>query len=459
MENFAGRSLLQRRSPISVMIQAGVDVTVVMLVFWLVATAFDGNFLLNHLIVLLLTLILMALVFDNQGIYRRNRGYLKKSWDLIRSWTVVATISLSIVYLLNILDDIDREMLIAFFGGSILLQMLSHILFRLLSTRIKAESVRVATIGKSSSTASIALKIGNNPWLKEKVVGTYLVDAGPELGSSHGLSEKVITELKESGVSKIYLSLPLKDTHLVDTLYSKLAPYNFDVLWVPDFGSLKLINPSFRELSGSPVISLSETPLLGVHRLKKDLFDRIFAVFALMIFAPVMIATAVAVRLSSPGPVFYRQNRTGWDGRIFQIWKFRSMRVHQPDEGFIQQATKGDPRITSVGRFIRKTSIDELPQLFNVLDGSMSIVGPRPHAIEHDQHYSKKVDAYMDRHRIKPGITGLAQVRGYRGETETDELMRKRVEADVEYINSWSLWLDLEIIFRTVLTLFNKRAY
>lgn len=168
-----------------------------------------------------------------------------------------------------------------------------------------------------------------------------------------------------------------------------------------------------------------------------------------------MLVCAVLVKLSSPGPVFFRQRRYGLDGREILVWKFRSMRTC--DNGpVVAQATKQDPRITPIGSILRRTSLDELPQLFNVLDGSMSLVGPRPHASAHNEHYRKLIRGYMLRHKVKPGITGLAQVEGYRGETETLEKMQKRIDCDHRYIQSWSIWLDLKILLRTVFVVFKQ---
>jgi len=166
---------------------------------------------------------------------------------------------------------------------------------------------------------------------------------------------------------------------------------------------------------------------------------------------------AIAVKLTSPGPVLFKQNRHGCDGEVIRVWKFRSMRVH--DDQQVRQATRDDDRVTPLGRFLRRSSIDELPQLFNVLFGHMALVGPRPHAITHNIYYTGKVRAYMARHRLKPGITGLAQITGHRGETETVEKMQRRVAQDLNYINQWSLWLDIKILLKTPFTLFSKNIY
>jgi putative colanic acid biosynthesis UDP-glucose lipid carrier transferase len=172
-----------------------------------------------------------------------------------------------------------------------------------------------------------------------------------------------------------------------------------------------------------------------------------------------MLLVGLLIKLESPGPVIFKQSRTGWDGQVFHIWKFRSMKIHQESNGEVIQATKDDDRFTGIGKFIRKTSIDELPQLFNVLSGKMSLVGPRPHAIEHNESYAKRMNAYLARHRIKPGITGLAQINGFRGETETLDKMEKRVEYDMQYINNWSFWLDIEIMLKTPYALLRTKVY
>jgi putative colanic acid biosynthesis UDP-glucose lipid carrier transferase len=208
------------------------------------------------------------------------------------------------------------------------------------------------------------------------------------------------------------------------------------------------------------VITLSETPMVGTRRLVKDIEDKLLASLGLLLVSPLLLAVALAIKLDSPGPVFFRQWRTGWDGKTFRIWKFRSMRVETAEaDGPVHQAKRDDPRVTRVGRMLRRTSLDELPQLFNVLAGEMSLVGPRPHAIGHNVEYSQQIRAYLARHRVKPGITGLAQVRGLRGETEDLTLMSRRVRADIEYINRWSIWLDFSILVRTLFALTGRNAY
>jgi len=186
----------------------------------------------------------------------------------------------------------------------------------------------------------------------------------------------------------------------------------------------------------------------------------LLALLILLLISPLMLLIALGVKLTSPGPVLFKQKRLGWDGQPFKVYKFRSMVVHREEGGLLTQASMGDVRVTPFGAFLRRTSLDELPQFFNVLRGTMSIVGPRPHAIEHNEQYKELVDDYMRRHKVKPGITGWAQINGWRGETDTLEKMRKRVEYDLYYIENWSLWFDLRIILLTVFKGFvNKNAY
>jgi putative colanic acid biosynthesis UDP-glucose lipid carrier transferase len=193
--------------------------------------------------------------------------------------------------------------------------------------------------------------------------------------------------------------------------------------------------------------------------LQKTIEDKLLSILILLAIIPILLLVATAVKIDSPGPIFFRQNRAGWSGKSFKIWKFRSMYVHQEEIGKIKQAEKNDSRVTRVGAFIRKTSLDELPQIFNVLSGDMSLVGPRPHALQHDKEYSERIFDYFARHHIKPGITGLAQIRGLRGETKDIEQMIQRIESDIEYINNWSVGLDISIILRTVFALSGKNAY
>ena len=231
------------------------------------------------------------------------------------------------------------------------------------------------------------------------------------------------------------------------------------MLLVPDVFTFNLLHSRASELNGIPLISIFDTPMLGASAFIKRVEDIVLASFILILISPLLFVLALAVKLTSKGPVIFKQRRYGIDGKPIAVWKFRSMTVTEDGEQ-ITQATKDDRRLTPIGAFIRGTSLDELPQFINVLAGDMSIVGPRPHAIAHNEQYRKLILGYMLRHKVKPGITGLAQVNGWRGETDTLDKMEKRIEYDLEYIRSWSLWLDLKIVFFTIFKGFvNRNAY
>ena len=229
---------------------------------------------------------------------------------------------------------------------------------------------------------------------------------------------------------------------------------------VPDMFALRLINHGVSEVVGIPMLDLSASPITGEVRLIKALQDRMLGALILLLISPVMLAIALAIKLTSRGPVLYQQLRHGWNGEEIWVYKFRSMVVHAEQHGQVTQAQKNDTRITPLGAFLRRTSLDELPQFINVLQGRMSIVGPRPHAMAHNKHYQELVPGYALRHKVKPGITGWAQVNGFRGETDTLDKMEKRVEYDLYYIENVSLGLDLKIIVATVFKGFiHKNAY
>jgi Undecaprenyl-phosphate glucose phosphotransferase len=214
------------------------------------------------------------------------------------------------------------------------------------------------------------------------------------------------------------------------------------------------------EVAGMPVLNLTASPMVGFARFLKGLEDRALALLILLLVSPLMVAIAIGIKLSSPGPVLFKQKRHGWDGKPITVWKFRTMQVHQEENGKVTQATRNDSRVTKLGALLRRTSVDELPQFFNVLQGKMSIVGPRPHAIEHNEFYKDSINQYMLRHKVKPGITGWAQINGYRGEIDNLEKMEKRIEYDLFYIENWSIWFDLKIIAATLIKGFiNKNAY
>ncbi|HHJ12153.1 MAG TPA: undecaprenyl-phosphate glucose phosphotransferase [Chromatiales bacterium] len=434
----------------------------------------DGLFPQRYIILFLLLFGGMAFFYDLFGIYQTPRSFTQSILSLVKAWIFTFGFLLALGFVTKETEAYSRLAVGILFTGGLAAQILVHILFRVSREWLKtAEKTAPALIiGTGELANQIHNRVHDNPWIMESVVGAVTTprpcadDGTEEPANENPIGPKVLGTIDDTidlvrkhGIRTIYLAVPLDASPAIEPLYFRLLDENVNVHWVPNIFSLPLINHSIRELNGLPVITLSETPLVGLNRVMKEIEDKVLASILLVLASPIMILTAIAIKLDSPGPVFFRQPRTGWDGKVFHIWKFRSMRTDQPKDDKVEQATRNDPRVTRVGRFIRRTSIDELPQLFNVLAGDMSLVGPRPHAVQHNEEYAGKISAYLARHRIKPGITGLAQVKGYRGETRDLELMAKRVHFDIEYINNWSIGLDLAILARTVIALFRHEAY
>jgi putative colanic acid biosynthesis UDP-glucose lipid carrier transferase len=254
---------------------------------------------------------------------------------------------------------------------------------------------------------------------------------------------------RKHGVTAIYIALPLSNVPRIGEMVRELRDTTASIYFVPDVFAFDLVQGRLVEINGMPAISVCDTPFHGMDAVMKRATDIILASSALFVLAPLMTLIALAVKLTSAGPVLFRQRRYGLNGEEIMVYKFRSMTVCE-DGAVVTQAKKQDQRVTSLGRILRSTSLDELPQLLNVLEGKMSVVGPRPHAVAHNELYRKLINGYMIRHKVRPGITGWAQVNGLRGETDTVEKMRERVRFDLEYLSHWSPWMDLKIICKTL---------
>ncbi|MBM7129833.1 undecaprenyl-phosphate glucose phosphotransferase [Dyella mobilis] len=310
-----------------------------------------------------------------------------------------------------------------------------------------------------------------NPWLRSghdetsdyAVIAIYNPDATRAIESSVPILvdfDSLVAKAKNQDFDELWLALSMSSQEEISRYVTAMQHHFVDIRLFADVQNLPMFNPAATTLAGTTFVDLVTSPSAQDDAWSKSVFDRLFALAALLLLSPALIAIAVAVKCTSPGPVLFRQRRKGVDGREFTILKFRSMRVHQEITGRLTQASKNDKRITPIGRILRKTSLDELPQFINVLLGHMSVVGPRPHAIEHDDFYMRLIDGYMYRYRIKPGITGWAQINGARGETEKVESMTHRVALDLFYIQHWSFWLDLKIVATTVFKGFGgKDAY
>ena len=262
--------------------------------------------------------------------------------------------------------------------------------------------------------------------------------------------------VRGKSISRVYLALPISTAPRIEELLRELRDTTASVYFVPNIFAFDLVQARCVEINGMPAFSICDSPLQGISSLWKRVFDVTLAWIALMVAWPVLLAVALAIKQSSAGPVLFKQRRYGLNGEEILIYKFRSMTVCE-DGAEVAQATPQDGRVTPLGAFLRRTSLDELPQIFNILEGKMSFVGPRPHAVAHNEAYRKLINGYMIRHKVRPGITGWAQVNGLRGETSTIDKMHQRVQYDLDYLKNWSFWLDLKIIARTVLIIFNDR--
>jgi len=467
MESFnRTRRMLRTSSPVSCKLQLMLDIAVVEALLYLAVFLKDvGDISIYHFAAVSVP-VLMWFVYSNSGVYRRFPGHISRSVAVLWAWSKVVGMMIVLAFVWKVSADYSRQVIISWFVISAVVQVFVHIGMEHMIRAYKAshfEAIPSVLVGNSKMGKYLAENINKNPWMAHKIVGVisdetdgpWYLGGLPKLGGLDELRNMV----EQYNIKRVYFALPMKTSHQIRDLQLQLIDLNVDIVWAPDIFGLHMVSPSVREIAGVPLYYLSESPLVEGARLSKMLMDKVLALIALILLAPVMIGAAIAVRASSPGPIFFRQERHGLDGKVIGILKFRSMKIHEEREGSVTQASKGDDRITSVGVFLRKTSIDELPQLFNVLKGDMSLVGPRPHARAHNHYYSDKIEAYMSRHRILPGITGLAQVNGYRGETDTLEKMEKRVEYDLTYINSWSIWLDIRIMIKTVFTLLSKNAY
>lgn len=468
MEN--QKRLLQNHDTLIMWIQRLVNAVVIVATLLILAWWRDGEIGAHYRYMAIISVLTMLLVYHYFGVHRRFEGRVGGVQHLARAWGVVVIIVGWVGFLTKTSEEYSRQVIFIWVILAFLLQAWIfpsiYWLHKRYHEKFGGKLLPSLVIGTEEIAKHLTASINRNIWLPDKVIGCVSVDQEQEISwpkdapPVFGNIENIEELIRDNNIRRIYIALPLRLTPLIENLQKKLFAHNIDIIWAPDIFSLHLLNPSVKEMAGVPLVTLSETPLIaGGPAFIKEVMDKTLAAAAILVLSPIFITTALAVKLSSPGPIIFKQKRHGWDGRLINIWKFRSMYVHQKEKGQLKQAQKNDNRITPVGRFIRRTSIDELPQFLNVLSGQMSLVGPRPHAIEHNEYYSDKVGAYLARHRIKPGITGLAQISGCRGETDTLDKMEKRIEYDLEYINNWSPWLDLKILIRTPFSLFSKNAY
>ncbi len=414
---------------------------------------------------LILGLVVFSMTFPGPSYLRASP--LRLVWRVISGWTIIAALLALFGYAAHLLRDFDPYVLANWLWLGPLCQLAARFALRLAAPvliTLSGGERRSVIAGVNEQGLSLAARVAGNRVAGIRVIGFFddrhadrLPDYSPLplLGNLAELPGFV----RRTGVQVIYLSLPMTTQGRILKVLDELRDTTASIYFVPDFFVTDLIQGRMDTVEDIPVVAVCESPFAGVSGFVKRASDIVLSVLILALLAPLLALIAIGVKLSSPGPVIFRQRRYGLDGVEITVYKFRSMTVCE-DGGEIRQAQKGDSRLTPFGAFLRKTSLDELPQLVNVLQGRMSMVGPRPHAVAHNEMYRKMIKGYMVRHKVRPGITGWAQVNGLRGETETLDKMQARIEHDLEYLRNWSLRLDLYIVVKTLfVVLRDQHAY
>ena len=393
---------------------------------------------------------------------------LRAFWDeVVLPWFLLSGLILLFGFSTSYLDQFPPDLVMAWVLITPVAMYVSHRVVRKLLPRLlllDGGRRRAVIVGAGHLGTELRGRFAGDRALGVDVVGffddralarTQLVDPGRLLGKLADLPDYV----NRNGIDLVYITLPMASQPRTLSLLDALRDTTVSVYFAPDIFVSDLIQARVDHIHGMPVVALTETPTLGLSGIGKRISDILIAGLILLLIWPLMLLLAIGVKLSSPGPVIFKQRRYGLDGQEILIYKFRSMSVCEDGEQ-VKQAGKCDTRVTRFGAFIRKTSLDELPQFINVLQGRMSVVGPRPHAVAHNEQYRKLIKGYMLRHKVKPGITGWAQVNGLRGETETLDKMRARIQYDIDYMRNWSLMFDLMIIGKTLAVVWrDQNAY
>lgn len=407
----------------------------------------------------LLSSISYLLVAESFGVYRSWRGASALHILSVAgsAWVLVCVGLTALAFFAKVTSDFSRVVTGGWMLSVVVAMMLWRFGFGRLLGYLRAKGIntrRAAIVGVNECALAMQQQLESTPELGYVFGGFFddrnnnrVLEEYPDMVLEGQISE-LINRTRNGEFEVIFLALPLKAQKRIDDILQHCGDTTASVHLIPDFFTFNLIHARLSEVGNMQTISVYDTPIFGFNDVLKRLFDVVFSVGVLSVIALPMLVIAAAIKFTSPGPVIFKQYRYGLDGRKIQVWKFRSMSVME-NSAKVVQARKGDARITPVGAFIRKTSLDELPQFINVLQGCMSVVGPRPHAVAHNEEYRKLIPYYMLRHKVKPGITGWAQINGYRGETDTLDKMSGRVDYDLEYIRNWSLWMDVKIVFLT----------
>ncbi|GKT11801.1 MAG: putative colanic acid biosysnthesis UDP-glucose lipid carrier transferase [Thiomicrorhabdus sp.] len=445
-----------------------VDIAVIVIMLLLTTVLYGVEFDKDYQLLLVVSLSIFTFLASSVQLYRELalNEFTQRVLLIFAVLSITSLLMILVLFLMKETELYSRVVISFWFISSFLGLVAWRLAYRAIRRRhfYQGKNLKkVAIIGMTTAGLKLAGEIENCEELGVKCIGFF---DDREVDRLEGNPERLVGRVdlalemaQRNEIDCLYLCLPLKAEERIAEIIHILGDTTVNVHIVPNFLLNNLMNGSVGKIGSMDTISVFESPISGIKDFYKRSFDFIFSLCALIGISPFLLMIALAVKLTSHGPILFRQDRYGLDGKRIGVYKFRSMTVTENGTE-VTQATKNDSRITKVGAFLRKTSLDELPQFFNVLMGDMSVVGPRPHAVAHNEEYRKRVDYYMLRHKVRPGITGWAQINGWRGETDTIEKMEKRVEYDLDYIRHWTIWFDIKIIFWTIFKGFiNKNAY
>ncbi len=434
------------------------DPMIAVLVLWVVAIFIEGELNRSYVI---LSLIVFAITYPSKAKITLSKSHVIRK--ILFIWLIQAGLLVTFGIATQYIYMFPKETLIIWLIATPTLQIIGYLCLKKISPliiKLQAPTKRAVIVGMNDRANKLAIKLRNSQYNSIEVVGVF---EDRELDRiSNDLKMPILGRLtdiagyvKNHQINVIYLSLPMASQERILNLLEDLKDTTASIYFVPDMFLTDLIQSRVDQIDGITIVAIRETPFTGFNALLKRAADLTFATIILIIISPILLLIAIGVKLTSPGPVIFKQRRYGLDGEEILVYKFRSMTTSDNGDKVVQ-ATSNDKRITRLGVILRRTSLDELPQFVNVLQGRMSVVGPRPHAVSHNEMYRKLIKGYMIRHKVKPGITGWAQVNGLRGETETLDKMKARIDYDIQYLRNWSPALDTYIILKTIWVAFFK---
>jgi putative colanic acid biosynthesis UDP-glucose lipid carrier transferase len=417
----------------------------------------------TYWVAMLAVALLSLAVFPATGLYRPQRGasLVEDLRALASGWLSLLAIGLFLAFVTKTGGVYSRVWVALWFSAGFLAQAAMRVGLRLSLRFLRRRGYNlrhICIVGAGDLGREVALRLHRAPWSGLSLRGFF--DDAPELAGTRvegipvlGTVDALYAYLEQSGIDQVWIALPLRDEERIHRLVIELQRYAVQVRYVPDIFGFQLLRHSFSEVAGMPVIGLTDTPLEGFQRMFKTLEDYLLGGVAALLALPLLLTIAAGIKLTSPGPVLYRQERVTWNGRRFTMLKFRTMPVGSERSSGPVWSKQADPRATRLGALLRRFSLDELPQLFNVLHGDMSLVGPRPERPEFVAQFRQEIPGYMQKHMVKAGITGWAQVNDLRGSSD----LGKRIQYDLYYIDNWSLWFDLRILALTAWHVFSSR--